>query len=334
MSSDIADEGHSYEALRKCTLASIEENTMCTSQDIKTPLARLENVSKRYSKVSALEGLNLSVHAGEILALLGPNGAGKTTAVSLLLNLIAADSGTVSLFGQDPQELSARQRIGVMLQSAELPETLRVSELLALTQSYYPQKRALTEVCEMAGIADLLPRFYGKLSGGQQRRVQFALAICAKVEILFLDEPTVGLDIEARAALWASLRKLILEGCAIVLTTHYLEEAEALADRVIVIAQGAVIAEGSVDDIRARVSQRRIRCVSALDIEEIKLWPAIDSVSRDGETLHIQTQDAEAVARRLLNADHSLQQLEIKRAGLAEAFVELTNVELTKEQVQ
>jgi len=297
---------------------------MCDSQNIQITLAKLENVSKRYGKVSALSGLNLSVHAGEILALLGPNGAGKTTAVSLLLNLIEADSGTVSLFGQDPQELSARQRIGVMLQSAELPETLRVCELIALTQSYYPNKRSVAEICEMAGIADLLPRSYGKLSGGQQRRVQFALAICAKVEILFLDEPTVGLDIEARVAMWASLRKLVAEGCAIVLTTHYLEEAEALADRVMVIAQGSVIAEGSVESIRSRVSLRRIRCVSGLNIEDIKQWPDIDSVSHDGEYLMIQTQDAESVARRLLNADQNLQQLEIKRAGLAEAFVELT----------
>ncbi len=297
---------------------------MPDSQNIKTTLAQLENVSKRYGKVSALDGLNLSVQTGEILALLGPNGAGKTTAVSLLLNLIEADSGTVSLFGQDPQELSARQRIGVMLQSAELPETLRVSELIILTQSYYPNKRALRDVCEMAGIGDLLPRFYGKLSGGQQRRVQFALAICAKVEILFLDEPTVGLDIEAREAMWASMRKLIAEGCSIVLTTHYLEEAEALADRVMVIAQGSVIAEGSVEAIRSRVSLRRIRCVSTLSIEDIEQWPDIDSVSHDGQYLMIQTQDAEAITRRLLNADQNLAQLEIKRAGLAEAFVELT----------
>ena len=193
---------------------------MCDLQDSKTILAKLENVSKRYGNLTALNGLNLSVKAGEVLALLGPNGAGKTTAVSLLLNLIEADSGTVSLFNQDPHELSARQRIGVMLQSAELPETLRVSELITLTQSYYPNKRALAEIYEMSGIADLLSRPYGKLSGGQQRRVQFALAICAKVEILFLDEPTVGLDIEAREAMWASLRKLVAEGCSIVLTTH------------------------------------------------------------------------------------------------------------------
>jgi len=297
---------------------------MCDLQTTITTLAKLENVSKRYGNLTALNGLNLSVHAGEILALLGPNGAGKTTAVSLLLNLIEADSGKVTLFNQDPQELSARQRIGVMLQSAELPETLRVSELICLTQSYYPNPRRLDELVEMAGIADLMQRPYGKLSGGQQRRVQFAMAICAKVEILFLDEPTVGLDIEAREAMWSSLRKLVAEGCAIVLTTHYLEEAEALANRVMVIAQGAVVAEGSVESIRSRVALRRIRCLSSLNIAQIKQWPHIDSVGHDGQFLSIQTTDVESVTRRLLNEDHGLQQLEIKRAGLAEAFVELT----------
>ncbi len=293
-------------------------------QNTTMTLARLENVSKSYGNVTALNGLNLSVNAGEILALLGPNGAGKTTAVSLLLNLIEADSGTVSLFDQDPQALPARQRIGVMLQSAELPETLRVSELIQLTQSYYPYPRDLKELAEMAAITDLLQRPYGKLSGGQQRRVQFAMAICAKVDILFLDEPTVGLDIEAREAMWVSLRKLVAEGCSIVLTTHYLEEAEALANRVIVIAQGSVIAEGSVESIRSRVAMRRIRCVSRLNITDIKQWPQIDSVGHDGEYLTIQTMDVESVTLRLLTEDKTLQQLEIKRAGLAEAFVELT----------
>ena len=297
---------------------------MCNSQHTITTLAKLENVSKRYGKVTALNGLSLSVNAGEILALLGPNGAGKTTAVSLLLNLIEADSGKVSLFNQAPQALAARQRIGVMLQSAALPETLRVSELITLTQSYYPFPRELKEIAEMAGIADLLQRPYGKLSGGQQRRVQFAMAICAKVEILFLDEPTVGLDIEAREAMWASLRKLVAEGCAIVLTTHYLEEAEALANRVMVIAQGSVIAEGSVESIRSRVALRKIRCISTLTISIIKQWPHIDSVSHEGQYLTIQTADAESVTRQLLNADAGLAQLEIKRAGLAEAFIELT----------
>ena len=297
---------------------------MCDLQTSITTLARLENVSKRYGNITALNGLNLSVHAGEIVALLGPNGAGKTTAVSLMLNLVEPDSGKVTLFNQNPQELAARQRIGVMLQSAELPETMRVSELIELTQSYYPHPRELKEIAEMAGIADLLKRPYGKLSGGQQRRLQFAMAICAKVDILFLDEPTVGLDIEAREAMWVSLRKLVAEGCSIVLTTHYLEEAEALANRVMVIAQGSVIAEGTVESIRSRVALRKIRCISSLDISTIKQWPHIDSATHDGQYLTIQTMDAEAVARRLLNEDAGLKQLEIKRAGLAEAFIELT----------
>jgi ABC-2 type transport system ATP-binding protein len=287
-------------------------------------LALLDNVSKRYGDIRALSGLSLNVRKGEILALLGPNGAGKTTAVSMLINLVEPDTGKVSVFDQDPQTLAVRQRVGVMLQSAELPETLKVCELIALAQSYYPQTRPLQTICEMAGTGDLLQRYYGKLSGGQQRRVQFALAICAKVDILFLDEPTVGLDIEAREAMWKSMRTLVAEGCAIVLTTHYLEEAEALANRVVVIAQGNVIAEGSVEDIRARVSMRRIRCTSSLNIADIKHWPGIDSVGHDGLYLVIQTQDAETITRRLLNEDPGLEQLEIKRAGLAEAFVELT----------
>jgi ABC-2 type transport system ATP-binding protein len=287
-------------------------------------LASLENVSKRYGNITALNSLNLSVHGGEIVALLGPNGAGKTTAVSLLLNLVEADAGSVSLFGHSPDHLGAKQRVGVMLQNCELPETLRVAELIQLTQAYYPKPRDIKTICEMAGIAHLLQRPYAKLSGGQQRRVQFAMAICAEIDLLFLDEPTVGLDIEAREAMWVSLRKLAADGCAIVLTTHYLEEAEALANRVIVIAQGAVIAEGSVESIRSKVALRKIRCVSILNHDQINTWPHIESVSQDGEYLNIQTMNAEAVTRRLLSEDPNLAQLEIKRAGLAEAFVELT----------
>ncbi len=301
---------------------------MRDSTGIKQTCARLDQVSKRYGNLQALDRLDLSVKAGEVLALLGPNGAGKTTAVSLLLNLVEPDAGSVTLFGQNPRERAARQRIGVMLQSAELPESLCVGELIALTQSYYPRKRPIAQLCAMAGIADLLARPYGKLSGGQQRRVQFALAICAPVDILFLDEPTVGLDIEARQALWACLRTLVAEGGAIVLTTHYLEEAEALADRVMVMAQGSIVAQGSVDEIRSRVGVRSISCVSALAVAQVERWPGIDSVVRAGQRLTIQTQDAESVTRRLLEEDRNLRQLEVSHAGLAEAFLELTREEM------
>src|SRR5690606_30760324 len=193
---------------------------------------------KRYGAVEALRGVDLARHAGELLALLGPNGAGKTTAIGLLLGLVRADAGSVELYGRDPQDIRARRNIGVMLQDADLPPTLRVGELLRLTASYYPAPRDLAETAALAGISDLLQRFYGKLSGGQQRRVQFALALCGNPSLLSLDEPTVGMDIQSRQALWTAVRQLVAEGCSIVLTTHYLEEPEALANRVCVMARG------------------------------------------------------------------------------------------------
>jgi len=302
---------------------------MCEREEEGTPMhasiAQLENVVKRYGAITALDGVNLRLHPGELLALLGPNGAGKSTAVSLLLGLQRVDAGRATLFGLDPQSLDARRRIGVMLQEAALQQSLRVDELIRLTMSYYPRPREFGSVALMAGIEELLPRRYGKLSGGQKRRVQFALAICGDPRILFLDEPTVGLDLGARTAMWKTLRALVASGCAIVLTTHYLEEAEALADRVAVMARGRIIAEGSVDEIRAHVAQRRIRCISALSAETLRAWPDVSQAEREGEHLHIVCGAAEAVLRRLLAADPELRELEVRRAGLAEAFVEITN---------
>lgn len=207
------------------------------------PLARLRAAHKRYGGVTALAGIDLSVTAGQVLALLGPNGAGKSTATALLLGLLAADAGEAELFGQNPQHLAARQRIGVMLQSTHLQATLTVRELIDLTRSYYPAPHSIDACAKIAGVADLLERRYGRLSGGQQRRVQFALAICGKPALLFLDEPTTGLDIEARRSIWAAIRSHVAEGGTVRLTTHYLEEAEALADRVAVLGAGLILAE-------------------------------------------------------------------------------------------
>jgi len=293
-------------------------------------IASLAGAVKRYGALTALDGLDLMLHRGELLALLGPNGAGKSTAINLLLGLVRADAGRVSLFGKDPQDIDARRRIGVMLQSAMLPGTLSVAELLRLTMSYYPAPRTLSETAEMAGIGDLLARRYAGLSGGQQRRVQFAMALCGRPELLFLDEPTVGMDIDARRKLWAAIRQLVAEGCAVVLTTHYLEEAEALAQRVVVLAKGRVLSDGSVHALRSRVAQSRIRCVSDLDAAAIAAWPRVTSAIREDGRLEVCTEAAESVVRRLLDADPALSELEVLRAGLAEAFTEITREESTQ----
>ncbi len=296
-------------------------------------LAQLRGIHRRYGSTIALDGIDLSLQRGEVLALLGANGAGKSTAIGLLLGLLAPDRGEATLFGQAPGALVARRRSGVMLQSAGIPDNLRVGELLDLTRSYYPAPRSVADCVALAGLDGLLDRNYRRLSGGQQRRVQFALAICGNPEVLFLDEPTTGLDIDARQRMWATIRELVAAGTGVLLTTHYLEEAEALADRVVVLNRGRVAAAGTMQDVRALVSQRRIRCLSALDVARIASWPGVRSATRghdgcghDGSLARIEilTDAAEAVARRLLAEDPALGELEIQRAGLAEAFLELT----------
>ena len=287
-------------------------------------IARLEGASKRYGKTLALEAVSLDIRRGEVLALLGPNGAGKTTAISLLLGLLRADGGRATLFGEAPRNLSARRRIGAMLQATAVPETLTIGELIALFRSYYPRPRTVADIVDLAGVGDLLGRRYGQLSGGQQRRAQFALAICGHAELLFLDEPTTGLDIEARATMWNTIRRLVAAGCGLVLTTHYLEEAEVLAHRVAVLARGHIVAQGSTGEIRARVAQKRIHCVSSLGRETVALWPEVRSVAGDGPRLEIVTDAAESVVRRLLLEDATLAELEVRRAGLVEAFAEIT----------
>jgi ABC-2 type transport system ATP-binding protein len=287
-------------------------------------LAELLGVSKRFGKIVALDGLDLKVRRGELLAVLGPNGAGKTTAISLLLGLRQPDSGTVRLFGQSPLNVETRRQVGVMMQDVTLAPELRVGEQIDLFASYYPDPMTADAAMEMTDTMALRDRPYGKLSSGQKRQAQFAMAICGRPQLLFLDEPTVGLDIQARELMWATLRQMVEDGCSIILTTHYLEEAESLADHVAVLARGHMVAFGTVSEIRAHVVRKRIRCTTTLTAEEVATWPEVQSARRDQQRLHITASHAETVVRRLLAADEELEELEVHRAGLAEAFTELT----------
>jgi ABC-2 type transport system ATP-binding protein len=287
-------------------------------------LASLTGVRKQFGEVTALDGLDLEVHRGELLALLGPNGAGKTTAISLMLGLQRPDAGQVMLFGESPLRVQARRGVGVMMQETAQPAELKVRELIAQISGYYSWPLGLKATIALAGIAAIADRPYGKLSGGQKRQAQFALAICGRPSLLFLDEPSANLDVVARQTLWAAMRKLVDQGTAIVLTTHYIEEAEALADRVAVLSQGRCIASGTVGEMQAVVQRKRIDCITGLPIEDIRRWPEVDEATSDGGKVSLATNNAETVLRHLLAADPGLSHLEVSRAGLSEAIASLT----------
>ena len=287
-------------------------------------VARLQAVSKNYGPVVALRNIDFSVRAGELVALLGPNGAGKTTAVKLFLGLAKPVTGSVNVFGGNPVHAEVRMRTGAMLQVAKVPETLRVREHIDLFSSYYPAPLPLTEVLAIAGLEEIKNRKFGELSGGQKQRVLFALAICGDPDLLFLDEPTVGLDVEARRLLWQEIRNLIARGKTVLLTTHYLQEADELADRVVVINQGTIIAEGTPAEIKAKTSGKRIRCVTRIPAQFICGLPGVLKVSQDRDALDIQVAQAEPVLRELLQRDSLLSEIEVTSAGLEDAFVALT----------
>jgi ABC-2 type transport system ATP-binding protein len=288
------------------------------------PLAELSGVTKRFGNIHALAGLDLQVRPAELLAVLGPNGAGKTTAISVLLGLELPDTGSARLFGLEPSRIDARRQAGVMMQDAALPPELRVHEQVELAAAYYPDPLTTEAVLAATGISALRSRPYGKLSSGQKRQVQFAIAQVGRPRLLFLDEPTVGLDVQSRQMVWTTVRRLVESGCSVVLTTHYLEEAEALADRVAVLGKGQLIASGTVSEIRGLVVRKRITCRTGVKVEEIERWPDVQTVTRDHAGLHITASNTENVVRRLLAVDDDLQDLEVQRAGLAEAFAELT----------
>ncbi|MBV8631239.1 MAG: ABC transporter ATP-binding protein [Silvibacterium sp.] len=291
---------------------------------LKHAIARLHSVTKRYENTTALDNVTLNLYPGEVVALLGPNGAGKTTAVRLLLGLIAPTSGSVRVMGRDPRDASARTGIGAMLQITRVPETLKVREHIDWFRSYYPTPLPAGEIVRIAKLEGLENKLYGKLSGGQRQRVLFGLALAGNPDLIFLDEPTVGMDIESRRGLWEQIRWLASQSKTVLLTTHYLEEADALASRVVVIDKGRVIAEGTPAQIKQRVSGRRIRCITELDEEFLMALPSVVKVERDREAVIVTAHEAELVVREMLLSDVTLRGLEISAPGLEDAFLALT----------
>lgn len=289
-----------------------------------SPVATLESVVKRYGETQALRGLDLTLRRGEVVALLGPNGAGKTTAVRLLLGLIAPNAGKVRVLGRDPRAAGARTRIGALLQVARVPEALTVREHLDLFRSYYPRPLAAAEVIRRAGLQGIENRRFGDLSGGQKQRALFGLAICGDPDLVFLDEPTVGMDLPSRRQLWEEIRRLAAAGKSVLLTTHYLEEADTLASRIVVIDQGRLLREGTPAEIKHGVCGRRIRCITRLAPEHLRALPSVISTHQDRDAVVIYAEHPEQVLRHLLLADESLQGLEVSAAPLEDAFLALT----------
>lgn len=298
------------------------------------PIAVLQKTIKRRGKTLALDGLDLAIRPGQCVALLGPNGAGKSTSVALLTGRLRPDAGEARLFGVDPHDLEARGRLGVMLQEAGLPRTLTVREQVALFRGYYAKPRPLDEIIRLAGLEGLERRRCGALSGGQQRRVQFALAIAGRPDLLVLDEPTTGMDIDARRALWTAVRGEIARGAAVLLTTHHLDEAEALADRIVVIDKGRVIADGSPEAIKARVSGVAIRCRTRLSDGDLSALAHVTGVSRDGGRVTLLTSSAPATLRELLARDETIDDLTVSGASLEDAVTRLVQTGAAFPQTQ
>ena len=291
-----------------------------------TPAVELIDVRKNFGHLEALRGVSLRIERGEVVAILGPNGAGKTTCINLMLGLRRPTAGTARLFGLLPEDRRARSRCGVMLQESGLLGQLRVRELVDLFGSYYPHPMAPARAIAMAGLQDQSRIQAGKLSGGQRQRLYFALAVCGDPDAVFLDEPTVGMDVEARRAFLDVIRQFGKSGKTIVLTTHYLEEADELAERIVVIDRGRVIADASPSEIKSQVAGKRISFNTGAPVPEAFLAGlGIISMERDADRVRILTSSPEQVLWRLHQRGVEINDLEVSGINLEDAFVSLTS---------
>jgi ABC-2 type transport system ATP-binding protein len=285
----------------------------------------LHDLAKSYGPIEAVRGIDVAIEPGETVALLGPNGAGKSTTIEMLLGLTRPDRGTVEIFGAPPQEAVSRGAVGAMLQTGALIRDLYVRELITMVASLYPEPLAVDETIELTGIGDITGQLTQKLSGGQTQRVRFAIALVTNPDLLVLDEPTVAMDVESRHAFWATMREFASRGKTVIFATHYLEEADDFADRVVLMAAGRVVADGPPTEIKAMVGTRTIRAtLPDASIDELASLPGVTRADRRGEAVILACSDSDVAIRALLERFPDARDIEISGAGLEEAFLELT----------
>jgi ABC-2 type transport system ATP-binding protein len=290
-----------------------------------TVAAHLRDVHKSFGSVEAVRGVDLSIRSGEVVAFLGPNGAGKTSTIDMILGLSQPTSGEVEVYGMTPRRAITKGLVAAVMQSGGLLKDLTVAETVQYTAKLFAQSRPVDEVLARAGIASIANRMVGKCSGGEQQRLRFAMALIPDPELLLLDEPTQGLDVEGRREFWKAIRHDTTLGRTVLFATHYLEEADAYADRIVLISKGRIVADGTAGKIKSLVSGRTIRAtLPNADETTLRAIPAVDGVEIRGDTVLIHSRDADAVARKLLN-ETSAHDLEITSRGLEDAFLALTS---------
>jgi ABC-2 type transport system ATP-binding protein len=306
---------------------------MTTTTAVTTTVVAFDQVTKAYGSVRAVDGLTLDLHPGETVALLGPNGAGKSTTLDLLLGLKQADSGTVRVFGTGPREAIVAGRVGAMLQSGGLMDEVTVAELVKLACDLHPKSYKINDVLTRAGIAQIADRKVNKLSGGQAQRVRFALATAGDSDLIVLDEPTTGMDVSARQAFWTTMREQADQGRTVLFATHYLEEADAIADRVLVLHRGRLLADGTAAEIKAKAGARRISfdLEGSIDEAPLRALPFLTVMDISGQTVRIQSTDADATVHALYGLGVYPRNLEVAGLGLEQAFVAITEAEEAKQ---
>jgi ABC-2 type transport system ATP-binding protein len=299
--------------------------TRTPATSVGPPAIDLRDLHKNFKEVRAVQGMTLDIASGEIVALLGPNGAGKTTTIDMLLGLSQPSSGSVSVYGYPPREAIERGLVSAVLQTGGLLKDLTVRETAQYTASLFANPRPVDEVLSRAGISAIADRRTGKCSGGEQQRLRFAMALLPDPELLILDEPTTGMDVEGRRAFWASIRQDAERGRTVLFATHYLEEADAYADRIILLRHGLVVADGTSAEIKSLAVGRTVRAtLPGADEARLRAVPGADNVELRGDTVLIHASDSDAVARYLLTSTPA-KDLEITAQALEDAFIALTS---------